>query len=103
MAGSWDEVTCPGCLAKMPGLPARPCGHCRRPLLGRAVALPGVEVMLHENCVRAFELSDEGRAALLRASRVRANLCSGCGQPVEKHPGQKACPNVLGGMGGKGR
>jgi hypothetical protein len=97
----WEEVTCAACLAKKPGLPAQPCGYCRRPLLGRAVALPGVEVMLHENCVRAFELSEEGRAMLLKASRIRAALCSSCGQPISKHPGGKACPNVMGAMGGR--
>lgn len=102
VAASWAEVTCPGCLKLKPGLPASPCGHCRRPLLGRCVSLPGVEPMFHENCVRAFELSDEGRALLLQASRMRAATCSSCGQPLTKHASGKACPNVMSGMGGKG-
>jgi hypothetical protein len=98
VAASWAEVTCVDCLKHMPGLPASPCGHCRRPLLGRCVRLPGVEFNLHENCVRAFELSAEGRALLLQASRTRGASCSSCGQPLAKHADGKACPSVLGGM-----
>jgi hypothetical protein len=63
--------------------------------------LAGSEVTLHENCVRAFELSEKGRAMLLAASRTRAALCNSCGQPIATHPGGKACPNVLGAMGGR--